>query len=67
MDVGIAFLSVRKGTSPGAGVMTEEFYQRFIDSLSVVFSRTFNDVLSERTLGSLPYKVLCITVVEVKV
>lgn len=60
MDVHIAFLSVRKGTSPGAERMAEEFHQRFIDPLSVMFSRVFSDVLSERALGSLPHKGLCI-------
>jgi len=60
MDVCIAFLSVRKGTSPGAGRMAEEFHQRFIDPPSVVFSRAFNDVLSKRALGYLPYRGLCI-------
>lgn len=40
--------------------MAEEFYQRFIDPLSVVFSRAVNDVLGERALGYLPYKDLCI-------
>lgn len=60
MDVRIAFVSLRKRTSPGAERMAEEFYQRFIDPHSVVFSRTFNDILSERALESLPYKCLCI-------
>lgn len=59
-DVHIAFLSMRTGTSPGAGRMAEEFYQSFIDPLSVVFSKAFNDILSERALGPLPYKELCI-------
>lgn len=60
MDVHIAFLPVSKGASPGAGRMAEEFYQRFIDPLCVVFSRAFKDVLRERALRSLPYKGLCI-------
>lgn len=52
MDVHTAFPSVRKGTSPGARSMAEESYQMFIGTLSVVFSRAFNDVLSERALGT---------------
>lgn len=60
MDVHLAFLSVRKGTFPGDGRKAEEFYHRFIDALSVMFSRAFNDFLSEKGLGTLPYKGLCI-------
>lgn len=58
MDVYIAFLSVRKETAPQAAKIVEEFYQRFICSLSVVLSMAFKDVLSERALRSLPYKGL---------